>query len=291
MKIGYLGPTGTHSHAATKKLKRLLREQGKQAQKRSITLFPMASFTQLLMDVEHQALELACVPIENSIEGAVNEVIDNLALHLNHCQIVGDVVLPIQHALIRVVGALEGIQFIHSHPVALNQCRGRLYELLGYDITFVTATSTAEAVKTLLNSDESHAALATKEVADHYGLDIVIPDCSEYLQNATRFLLIAHHDHNPLKELNTSDLPRKSTYCLAFKEDAPGVLMRGLSVLAEANLNMIKIESRPTKQELGKYMFSIDIEGDVPAEVEAALKAQCTFFKCLGNYPVLGVMP
>ncbi|MCA9808509.1 MAG: hypothetical protein KC476_11195, partial [Cyanobacteria bacterium HKST-UBA06] len=225
MRVGYLGPTGTHSHVAAKQFKQMLRQHNTAD---SVALFPMATFTQLLHDVEAQAIELACVPIENALEGSVNEVIDNLALYRDELAIVGDFVIPIRHALIRTVSARDGIQFIHSHPHVWNQCRQTIYDLLGHDVTYISTSSSAEAIRALNAQDASHAALGTLEAAEHHGLDIVMEDCSAHNKNATRFLLIAHKDTNPLADWAIDTLPRKTSYCFAFREDEAGILIKGL---------------------------------------------------------------
>lgn len=288
LRIGYLGPYGTHSQIAAERFVASL--CGEQVE--SHTWFPMTTLTHILAAVEEGTLDLGCVPVENSLEGSVAEVLDSLALKLNQTTIVAEFVRPIQHALIRRYEFLEGIEFIHSHPQAIGQCREAIYEQLGTAVKFLPASSTAEAVKALLTLDETHAALGSPQAARHYGLEVLIENLCETDQNATRFWVLSQPDQwvaqTLLKQFPAA--PLKTSFCTMLYENRPGSLLQMLTILADQGLNMSKIESRPTKKLLGEYVFYVDIEGILPPEVEDRLRAETRFYKCLGIYPALGVL-
>lgn len=285
MRIGYLGPAGSHSHSAAELfVQRFTGIAGDS----SPTLLPLVTLAHILDAVEEKALEIGCVPVENALEGSVSEVLDSLALRLKDTRIVGEFIRPVQHALIRKYEFMEGIQFIHSHPQAIGQCREALYALLGRDIKFVPTSSTSEAVKSLLSLDETHAALGSCQAAKHYGLEVLVPNIGELTHNATRFLLLSAH---PNFNNNAFTAKRyKTSLCIGLHQNKPGALLEILTLLARFELNMSKIESRPTKKSLGEYLFYLDIEGALSAEAEAALQEQTHFYKCLGTYPCLGML-
>lgn len=284
--LGYLGPAGSHSHLAVD----TLLSQG--VLTAPVSALPFPGFTAILSALEDGSLDLACLPVENAIEGAVNEVLDTLALKAQHTRIVAEFVRPIQHALIRQYSTLNGIRFIHSHPQALGQCRDTLETLLGPEIKYLAATSTSDAVKALVGMDETHAAIGTVQAASHYGFDVVVDNISSQDNNATRFLLLSHSafEADALVNVTLAGGQMKSSLAISVAVDKPGALLELLSVLAEAQLNMSKIESRPSKTMLGRYVFYIDIEGVVPEVVYQRLESQARFFKRIGVYPVLGVL-
>jgi len=282
MKLGYLGPAGSYSQSAAELFaQRYCDEQ-------NVMLLPMVGFTPILQMVEDGALELACIPVENALEGSVAEVLDALALKMPHTQIVAELVRPIQHALIRRIEFIEGIRFVHSHPQAIGQCRDAVYELLGPDINFIPESSTSEAVRGLLGHDETHAALGSVEAARHYGLDVLIENLGNLSHNATRFVIVS--GPLPVSLAFKQNLPYKTSLCVGLPHNRPGALLNLLNVLASYQLNLSKIESRPTKRSLGEYLFYFDVEGLIPPEATDALQAQTDFYRVLGVYPVLGVL-
>jgi len=281
MKIAYLGPAASHSQGACQAFTTQFMPH------QPMRLIPMASLTQVLEAVEEGVVDLGCVPVENALEGAVSEVLDVLALKLSKTRIVAEFVRPIRHALIRQYPVLEGIRFVHSHPQAIGQCREAIYELLGKDVKIVTAASTSEAVKNLLNLDETHAALGTVQAAAHYGLDVVVDNIGDLNQNQTLFLILSANQ----TFLDVGHIyPIKTSLCLGQLENKPGALLEILTILAKFQLNMSKIHSRPSKQCLGEYVFFIDLEALLPAEAEQVLRERAAFYRDLGIYPALGVI-
>jgi prephenate dehydratase len=255
-------------------------------------MVPMVTLTHILESIEDGSVDFGCVPVENSLEGSVAEVLDSLALRLNKTRIAGEFVRPIRHSLIRRLEFLKGIAFIHSHPQAIGQCREAIHELLGPDVKFVPASSTSEAVKSLLTLDETHAALGSAKAAQHYNLEVLIENIGNLNQNATRFLILtangaAKYLDNP--KISSLQPPIKTSMCVGLNENRPGALLEILTLLARYQLNMTKIESRPTKKCLGEYLFYLDVEGTIPPDVLALIEAETSFLKTLGVYPALGV--
>ncbi len=286
MKLAYLGPTGTHSQAAAETFAhRYLHD----AQQR-MTFVPMVSLAQILESVEDNAVDLGCIPVENALEGSVAEVLDSLALKLEKTRIVAEFVRPIQHALIRRYEFWEGIQFIHSHPQAIGQCRDAIYARMGTQVKFVPASSTSEAVKALLTLDETHAAIGSVNAARHYGMEVLEENIGNLSQNATRFLMISAGSAWSFDTLEMPLTDVKTSLCVGLKANRPGALLQILTAIAQYDLNLSKIESRPSKKCLGEYLFYLDIEGLVTDAMLNRIREETAFLKVLGVYPVLGVL-
>ena len=137
--------------------------------------------------------------------------------------------------------------------------------------------------------DETHAAIGTPQAAEHYDLDQIVTDITQSDHNVTRFILVAHKD-TPITFTLEPNLPRKSTISLGVLQDKPGALLELLTVLSRYELNMSKIESRPTKQHLGTYVFFIDIDGVLPEGLLGELKPLTGILQTHGTYPTLGLM-
>ena len=285
-QLGFLGPSGSHSHAAAQQCQAWLRAH---ADIGPCALVPMMSFGHIFSAVDDGSLTLGCIPIENALEGSVAEVIDGLTMIYPNMTILADFVKPIQHTLIRRYPVMEGIKVVHSHPHALGQCRESLYELLGRNITFIPSPSTSEAVKGLLEMDETHAAIGTPQAAAHYDLDVIVDDITHSDHNVTRFILVAQRD-TPMAFKIEPSTPLKSTLSVGVLQDRSGALLELLTVFHRYGLNMSKIESRPTKLHLGTYVFFIDIDGALPEGLLEELGPMTGVLKTHGTYPTLGLM-
>lgn len=286
MKIAYLGPAGSHSHEAAELFSvRFIQPMLDKAP----FLLPLMTLTQILETVDEGAVELACIPVENVLEGSVGEVLDGLALRFQNTQIIAEYVRPIQHALIRRLDVMEGIQFIHSHPQAIGQCREELQKLLGSNVKFLPTTSTSEAVKTLLSLDETHAAIGSAKAALHYGLEVLYPNLCNHTQNVTRFWVISAQQP-PISIATTESFPQKTSLCVGLKQNRSGALLEVLSLFARHRLNLTKIESRPAKKMLGEYLFYLDVEGALSDQVNSELAEVTEFIRPLGIYPSLGAL-
>lgn len=269
MKVAYLGPPGTYSEEA------------------ALTCAPLADhlpcpgIAAAVIAVEEGNADRAVVPIENSLEGAVTQTVD-LLIHRSSLRIRGEVVLPIHHCLVLGDGVDPSeVTRVYSHPQALAQCRGFLESRLSAAEP-VASLSTADAVRDMLESSRPAAAIASERAASHVGGVIVDRDIEDVPSNKTRFVVLARAD-----ELPTGD--DRTSICFDFTEDTAGTLHGTLGEFAERGINMIKIESRPDKRSLGRYIFLIDIEGHrEDALVRDALervRGRVSMFRVFGSYP------
>ena len=221
------------------------------------------------------------VPIENSLEGSVTDTLD-LLIHESSLFIRQELVLPIEHCLLVRPGTREAdIQVIYSHPQALGQCR-QFLESRFPQADVVAALSTAAAAEQLQHSQNSAAAIGTPRAAELYNIEVLARGIQDNPSNVTRFVVLAHTDHPP-----TGD--DKTSLCFSFDEDRAGLLYATLGELARRSINLAKVESRPTKQSLGRYIFLIDLDGhrEDPVVKEAidGLRSQASMLRIFGSYP------
>jgi len=267
--LAFLGPPGTFTEEAA-----LRYDPGAQ-------LLPFASISAVATAVESGMVEEGIVPIENSLEGSVTETLDVL-IHDSHLSIRSELVLPIEHYLLAKPGLKAGeVKVIYSHPQALAQCR-RFLERCFPKAEVVAALSTAAAVEEMMGRDDA-AAIGTRRAAQLYGAEVLAAAIQDRGDNRTRFVVLAGEDHPPSGQDKTS---------LAFTfavEDRPGLLVGALKEFSERRINLSKIESRPSKERLGTYIFLVDVDGHrlepVLAEALARVEEKCSFFRVLGSYP------
>lgn len=281
MRVGYLGPPGTFAEEA------LLELVGTASE---IEAVPFPTVVECFRAVRDGEVPEALVPIENSIEGSVNQTLDQLAAGGERLCIRAEVVHPVRHHLIaRTPLAPADVTRVISHPHATAQCQAFLRERMpGAEVG--AANSTADAVRTVMAAEEPWAAIGTLRAADLYGGAVIAADIEDTEDNSTRFVL-----------LGTEAAPavgpgrfRTSIIC-AIERDRPGALLAILQEFAMRAVNLSKLESRPTKTGLGRYLFFIDIEGsrqrDLPVDaaitaIEQQGVASVTF---LGSYPAAAV--
>ncbi|MDI3534404.1 MAG: prephenate dehydratase [Thermosediminibacterales bacterium] len=270
-RIGYLGPSGTFCEEALEKYL-----NGKEHQFWSVGF---NSISQIFEAVNNKQIDEGIVPIENSIEGSVNLTID-LLIHEYDLKIKNEILLYISQNLMTHYGVLKkDIKTIYSHPQAFFQCRKYIYQNYP-DIVFKETSSTAEAVKLSINCKDG-AVIGSKRLAEIYGLKIIAKDIQENKQNLTRFVVISHEDSEKTGHDKTS---------LIFSvKNSPGSLYKILGEFASRNLNLTKIESRPSKKCYGEYMFVLEVEGHRKdknvIEVLKCVREKTSFFKLLGSYP------
>lgn len=273
--IAHLGPSGTYAEAAA--LIFLNWFQAKTGQ--AADLCPYLSIAQTLEAVAQGKAQLAVVPIENSIEGSVTMTMDAL-WRLDRLQIQQALVLPIDHALITQSAQLNTVRVVYSHPQALAQCQQWLDKHLP-QAQRVAANSTTEALQHL-DEDATIAAIASQRAATLYNLPVLACPINDYPDNCTRFLI-----------MSLDPAPGGTHTSLAFSISAnqPGMLLKPLQVFAERNINMSRIESRPSKRSLGDYLFFVDLEADArQAETQDALRELLTCtetLKIFGSYDFL----
>ena len=273
-RIGYLGPEGTFSHEA------LVAQPA--AAKAELVSLPTVHDT--VMAVDDGRVDRAFVPIENSLEGSVNATLDTLALETEGVTIVGEFVHPVHQCLIaRHALDPEQIETVLSHPQANAQCARFLRTELP-QAGVVAVNSTAEAVRTVAERDGPTAALGTRLSAELYGCRVLRAGVEDVDDNETRFVWLARG----AGEGGTGPAKTSVVFWGAGSE-RPGWLARCLTEFAEREVSLTKIESRPRKVGLGRYMFFLDCEGSTSdAAVAGALEGVRTHvdtLKVLGSYP------
>lgn len=268
-RIAYLGPPGTFTEEAALRY-------AAQAK-----LMPFASIPAVAAAVESGMADEGVVPIENSLEGSVNDTLD-LLIHESRLSISREMVLPIRQCLLARPGTQAAeIQAIFSHPQALAQCR-HFIERCFPKAQLVAALSTAAAVEEMKTGKAPAAAIAPERAAQLYSVDILASGIQDNPSNATRFVVLAREDHPPTGNDRTS-------LCFAFSDDRPGLLHTVLGAFARRGINLAKIESRPTKESPWSYIFLADLEGhrEDPKVKEALdeVRAQTSLLKLFGSYP------
>ena len=266
MKVAFLGPQGTFTHAAA------MQQFGFSAQ-----LVPQKSIPAIFEEVSRGRAPYGVVPVENSTEGVVSHTLDMFME--SDLKINAEIMLGISHFLMSRSGRMTDIKKIVSHPQPLAQCRKWLEENLP-DVPLVDVGSTALAAQMALE-DESFGAIASEMAATLYGLQVVKERIEDNPNNFTRFLVIG---------TNTPERSGRDKTSLMFNiKDQPGILYRMLEPFSKREINLSKIESRPMKKKAWEYIFFLDIEGHIDDEpitaAVAELKDYCQFLKVLGSYP------
>lgn len=277
-RIAYLGPAGTFTEDA---LRDALGEGAEFEPIRTATI-PDA----LEAVVEGRA-DRALAPFENSIEGSVRSSLDALALDVEGVEIVGEHDFEVRpHLIARKVVPLEQIEKVLSHPQPLSQCAGFLRRELP-NAELVAASSTAQAVREVSSSDALIAALGSRAAAELYDCVVLGEAEADIEDNVTRFVWIAPAGTDPGK----GERWKTSVVFSEIGADHPGALVEALTEFSSRAVNLSRIESRPLRTGLGRYMFFIDIEGaasepDV-ADALKGLRQKASQVKILGSYPVL----
>ena len=276
-RVAFLGPSGTFTEQA------LL----SQADLAAGELTPIRSIAETIFAVDQGRAELGVVPIENAIEGSVNETLDTLAFEASeHLFVHREIVVPVDLNLCAKPGTkLADVKAVVSIPHASAQCRDWLAGKLP-GVALQAANSTAEAARDVARSKAGgRAAIATSLAAELYGLEVLAAGIHDHPDNSTRFVVIGHgipartgHDKTTVVVFQTH-------------QDRPGGLLTILQEFNARGINLTKLESRPTKRELGSYCFFIDFEGHLSDELVAdvlkslAAKHEVRF---LGSYAAAG---
>lgn len=282
MRAAYFGPEGTYTHEA------LL------ADTRGIDLetVPLPTIYDAVMAVHVGAVDRALVPIENSLEGSVNATLDALAMETEDVRIVGEVIHPIRHCLIaRTPLELAEIEAVVSHPQANAQCARFIRTRLA-GARVIAGSSTAEAVRMVAAHEGPWAALGNHVAAERYGCVVLRAGVEDVADNETRFVWLARAGAgagDPPVPRAPSGPWKTSIVFWGLGAEAPGWLVACLSEFAARGINLTRIESRPRKQGLGRYMFFIDLEGrEDDRDVAAGLKAvrgHVETVRVLGTFP------
>ena len=244
------------------------------------------------MAVHFGSAQRALVPIENSLEGSVNATLDALAMETEDVAIMGEVIHPIRHCLIaRTALELVGDRDGRLPPQATAQCarfiRSRLPQA-----TVLAGSSTAEAVRTVAEHDGPWAALGNRLAAERYGCQVLRAGVEDVPDNETRFVWLGPLGAPPGGPVEPGSAARPVEDRVVFwgvGSEAPGWLVHCLSEFASREVNLTRIESRPRKQGLGRYMFFLDLEGrDIEphvADALAGLRAHVEVLRVLGSFP------
>ena len=264
-KVAFLGPEGTFSHEAASLI--------------SDNLISYCSIQQVMGAVEREEVVCGIVPIENSIEGPVSLTLDSL-IHNFDLKIKNEIVIPINHNLLAATDmSVDEVENVYSHSQALGQCQPYLER---HGMVAHYTLSTAAAAKRVAETGKD-AAIGTLKAAELYGLKVIDRNIQENFNNETRFVVL-DKDDSPITGKD------KTTISLSLFEDKPGGLYELLGLFAEKGINLTKIESRPSKEGLGHYIFFIDLEGHrLDDDISAILKDledNTSFFKVLGSYPM-----
>jgi prephenate dehydratase len=276
MKIAYLGPAGTFTEDA---LGEALPEGGFEALR-------TATIHDAILAVERGEAGRALVPIENSLEGSVRPTLDTLAFETAAVTIAGEHDYRVRvHLIVRDGTRAENVEAVLSHPQPLAQCQRFLRETFP-EVELRNASSTAAAVRMVSESSRPWAALGARTAAAMYGCELLREGVEDSDDNVTRFVWIA-----PEGTEAAGDGAWKTS--LVFSEvgaDHPGALVECLSEFSGRGINLTRIESRPLRQGLGRYMFFCDLEGretaPAVAEAIAALRTKAASVRILGSYPV-----
>ena len=276
MRIAYLGPAGTFTEDA-------LRE----------ALDPGAEFERLRTPTIHEAIlavergdaDRALVPFENSIEGSVRSTLDALAFDAERVTIVGEHDFAVRAMLLgRRRQELEQIAVVLSHPQPLAQC-ARFLRASMPNAELRAVSSTAEAVRLISESEQPWAAIGAHSAAELYGCTILREGIEDEDNNVTRFVWIAPAGTEP----GGGEDWKTSLVFSELGEDHPGALVNALREFSSREVNLSRIESRPLRLGLGRYMFFCDLEGaltDAPvAGAIEALRSKAESVRVLGSYP------
>lgn len=266
LSIAYLGPQASFTHlAAIHKFAS------------GVSYRACESITEVFLDVERDHSDYGVVPIENSIEGAINHTLDMfMNSDLNIC---AEIILDISHNLLSTATSVHNVKKIYSNPQVFGQCRTWL-QINVPKAELIEVSSTTKAAQ-IASKEKNAGCLASTLASKVYGLGILAKEIEDNPHNVTRFLVIAKTDVPATKDDKTS---------IMFSiKDKVGTLQDMLMPFKKNKINLTKIESRPSKKKNWDYYFFLDLAGHKnDTRVKKALKQldeKCKFLKILGSYP------
>lgn len=271
-RIGFLGPKGTFSHEAV--------EAYQEETGRAYELKDIATIRDVLYALKNAEIDVAMVPIENSLEGAINVTLDVLAKE-EDLFIIDEFIIPVNlNVAVKKGTERNDIRLIMSHPQPLGQCRYYLNTNFPDALQREEASTTCAAEK-VSSGDGTYAAITSRIGAKLYGLEILEKNVQDNENNQTRFVMVS--------KSQVSKTGSDKTSIVFSTDNQPGSLYRILDIFSLWDINMTRIESRPSKNALGTYIFFIDIDGHIEdQDVHDALtmvKRKTSFYKFLGSYP------
>ncbi len=278
-KLLFLGPRGSYSDFAKNMFIDAFKLNCVSTNLKSIT-----GIIKALKDENNEDI-VAVIPIENSIEGIVRETLDNLSsLKKEGYKIIAETTTGVEHALIGFAKNKTEIKVVRSHPQALAQCKRFLQNNFPDSLIEEATLSTSAAVRSLVAEEPEAAAIGSVDCAEMYNIPIIEKNINDEINNQTRFILLGKF------------MPPQTGYdktSITFStENKAGALNKILTILEEHNINMSYIDSRPSKKELGEYVFYIDFEGHILDEkVQKAfdeIQPLVKMFYVIGSYHPVG---
>ena len=273
-KLLFLGPNGSYSDFAKNKFIEAYNINCVCTNLKSIS-----SVIKALKDENSEDIT-AVIPIENSIEGIVRETLDNLStLKKEGIKIIAETTMDVEHALLGY-GNIRDIKVIRSHPQALAQCKQYIHKNFPDSLIEEATLSTSAAVKSLSEKDTSIAAIGSPECAKMYNVPVIKEKINDENNNKTRFIMLG--------KFLAPQTGKDKTSITFSTENKAGALSKILTILETYNINMSYIDSRPSKKELGEYIFYIDFEGHILDEkiqmAFADIKPLVKMFYVMGSY-------
>jgi len=262
--ISFQGERGAYSEAAAKSFFD------------NIETIPFATFAEILESTSKGNSEYSILPVENSLEGSVGESYD--LLYSTSLNVTGEIYHRVEHCLIGI-GKLEDVDTVYSHPQALGQCRKFIEK---HNMRTIPAYDTAGSVKIIKELNKKNCAcIASKTSSSIYNMPIISENIANNSNNYTRFLILS-------KKESTQTENDKTSIIFSIKHE-PGSLFRIIENFHKNNVNLTKIESRPTKSNTWEYNFYVDFEGNEKnskiLEMLEKIKQESLFMKVLGSYP------
>jgi len=263
--VSFQGERGAYSEAAARSF---FNEE--------IETIHLSTFAEVLENTSTDKTEYAILPIENSLEGSVGESYD--LLYSTSLNAIGEVYHRIEHCLIGA-GKLNEIDTVYSHPQALGQCRKFIEQ---HNMKTIPSYDTAGSVKIVKElNKKNYACIASKAASAIHNLPIITEDIANNLNNYTRFLILS-------KEKSPETGNDKTSIIFSIKHE-PGSLHRIIENFHKNNVNLTKIESRPTKTNMWEYNFYVDFEGHEKnpqiSKMLDKIKQDTLSMKVLGSYP------
>jgi chorismate mutase / prephenate dehydratase len=266
LKVAFLGPEGTYTHSAAVKHFGSL-----------IETHPVASIEEVFRIVEADGANFGVVPVENSSAGVINHTLD--LFMKSSLTISGEVALRIRHNLLTQVDSLDKIERVYAHQQSLSQCNQWLDKNLP-DAERIAMSSNAQAVLHA-KENKSAASIGGAMAAELYDVPVLVSDIEDEPDNTTRFAVIGQHKSPPSGDDRTS--------LLVFVQNKPGSLFDLLKPLADRDISMSNIESRPSRRGVWDYVFFIDIDGhrddDKVKEAVTEIEKASAMVTILGSYP------
>jgi chorismate mutase/prephenate dehydratase len=264
--VAFLGPKASFSHIA-----------GVQNFGYSMTYVSQPTIRDLFYEVEKGACHYGIVPVENSVEGSVRHTLD--LFFESDLKICAERYQAVSYDLMSKSGKFKNVEVVYADFQAIVQCRHWLRQHLPH--VLVEECSSTRAIKKTIENEKA-AVIAGHDAAAMFGLEVMASKIEDFSPSATRFLVIGKEEVGPTGKDKTSLM-----FALSH---TPGALSQVLAPFAGRKINLVKIESRPTKHENWSHFFFVDIEGHMQAEMikdtVKQIRPLCLYFKWLGSYPL-----